>query len=307
VSSSGGDVDAGLAPDSGVPDAGTVDSGVRDGGAVDAGAQDAGVPDAGPVDAGPVDAGAVDPFSTDRNLFFGASRCADAGFQLCEDFESGQIDNATWSQASSGNLAVETTDHARGTHALHITQAGNGSSYIRETKTFPATNNTYFGRAFFKFIRLPMNADMSYAHWTILAGSGTVVDGEIRVSGQLSNSTNLFGVGTDNRTMATGTGDWTTSDNDPNGMPGAVPTNTWICIEWMHDGQHNETRFYWDDVEHPSLHTTSTMNGGNGMPYLMPQFTNVWVGWAEYQTSSVPFELWVDEIAIDSARIGCVR
>jgi hypothetical protein len=28
-------------------------------------------------------------------------------------------------------------------------------------------------------------------------------------------------------------------------------------------------------------------------------------GWAEYQAAATPWEIWIDEIAIDSKRIGC--
>jgi hypothetical protein len=146
---------------------------------------------------------------------------------------------------------------------------------------------------------------MTYAHWTFAAATGTNVAGEIRLSGQLQNGKNLFGVGTDNQT-ATGTGDWTNSDKDPANAPAAVPTKQWLCIEWAHKGDTNETRFFWDAVEHPSLYTSSTKHGGNAMPYLLPQFTALWVGWQEYQTSTQKFEMWIDEIAIDDQRIGCV-
>jgi hypothetical protein len=243
-------------------------------------------------------------FSTDRTLFFGNSRCAIAGVQLCEDFESGMLDTSTWTV--SGTVPViDGLEAARGTKALHITQDGNGLSYIKESKTFPEANDTYFGRVFVYFKSLPA-APLTYAHWTILAGSGTQVDGEIRVSGQFSSGQSLFGVGTDNRVQDSGTGDWTNSDKDPNNMPSPVPIGTWVCIEWMHKGDTSETRFYWDDTEHPSLYTSPTMHGGNSNPYILPQFTNVWVGWQEYQTTTETFELWVDEIAIDSQRIGCV-
>jgi hypothetical protein len=242
--------------------------------------------------------------SSDRDAFFGASRCAQANVKLCEDFESGMLDKNTWSIVGTAPV-IDGLQAARGSKALHITMPGNGPSYIRESKTFPAPNDTYYGRAFVYFNKLPTAGPITYAHWTILAGTGTGVPGEIRVSGQLSNGRNLFGVGTDNRTDG-GTGDWTNSDKDPNGMPMAVPTGQWLCIEWLHKGDTNETRFYWDAVEHPSLHTTSTMHGGNTNPYLLPQFTAVWVGWQEYQATTEPFELWVDEIAIDYDRIGCV-
>ncbi len=304
--SDSGAVDAGVV-DAGPPDAGTLDAGALDSGAPDAGKGDAGKPDAGSLDAGGGDAG--DPLSTDRALFFGATRCADAGFLLCENFETGAINPSIWTVTGGSAVAVGTAEHARGNYALHITRVGNGSAYIKETKTFPAKNNTYYGRVFVKFISLPATP-MGYAHWTIIAAAGSVVDGEIRVSGQRPTNPSakqLFGVGTDNRTQTTGTGDWTISDADPPGNPRAVPLNEWMCIEWLHQGSTNETRFWWDAVEHPSLHTTSNTMPVNSNPFILPQFNNLWLGWAEYQASTQTFELWMDEIAVHSSRIGCVR
>jgi hypothetical protein len=248
--------------------------------------------------------------SPNRAAFFGQSRCAAAHVQLCEDFESGALDPATW-QVSGDAPVVDTLQAARGTHALHITKAGNGLSYITETKTFPEPNDTYFGRAFVYFASLPAPATgFSYAHWTFVATWGTGVTGEIRLSGQMQNGANLFGVGTDSLTDPAGTGDWTNPDQDPgpNGTPTPVPLGQWLCIEWMHDGAHNQTRFWWDAVEHPSLATTPTTphQGNAGVPFTLPQFTSLWLGWQEYQATSEPFEMWLDEIAIDGARIGCV-
>jgi hypothetical protein len=247
--------------------------------------------------------------STDRNKFFGASRCAGSGLLLCEDFESGSVDKNVWTVVGQ-QPTVDAVQAARGTKALHISVTGNGASYLKEQKTFPAPNNTYWGRAFVYFNQIPKpdpDAGFTYAHWTFAAASGTGVKGEIRLSGQLQSPGNIFGVGTDSTPAEAGTGDWTTSDNDPAGSPKVVPTKSWLCIEWLHSGQTNETRFFWDAAEHTSLHTTSTKHGGNqANPYIMPTFTNAWVGWQEYQATAEPFEMWVDEIAIDGARIGCV-
>lgn len=244
-------------------------------------------------------------YSTNPANFYGNTRCAKAGVQLCEDFESGTLDTATWTVNGTAPV-IDGLQHARGLKALHITKAGNGSSYIKETKTFPEPADTYFGRAFVYFHALPSTPGMTYAHWTFIAASGTGVAGEIRVSGQLQNGKNLFGVGTDNRVQDAGTGDWTNSDKDPNGMPAAVPVDQWMCIEWMHKGDTSETRFWWNAVEHPSLYTSPSMHGGNTNPFILPEFDNVWIGWDEYQASTENFEMWVDEIAIDGARIGCV-
>ncbi|HZL21596.1 MAG TPA: hypothetical protein VFG23_27950 [Polyangia bacterium] len=248
--------------------------------------------------------------SPNRAAFFGQSRCADAHVQLCEDFESGALDPATW-QVGGDPPVIDTLQAARGTRALHVTKTGNGLSYVSESKTFPEPNDTYFGRAFVYFKSLPESAtNFSYAHWTFVAASGTGVSGEIRLSGQLQSGANLFGVGTDSLTDPAGTGDWTNADRDPgpNGTPTPVPLGQWLCIEWMHDGAHNQTRFWWDAVEHPSLGTTSTTphQGNAGLPFTLPRFTNLWLGWQEYQASSERFEMWLDEIAIDGSRIGCV-
>jgi hypothetical protein len=289
----------------------------------DAGADAAAVADAGAgadargseggdavADSGPAGDGGRD-YSTDRAKFFGDSRCANAGVQLCEDFESGMVNSAIWTTAGTKPV-VDGVQHARGSHALHITQPGNGLSYIKESTTFPEPNDTYYGRVFVYFKTLPTPtaaegdaAAMTYAHWTMLAASGTGVPGEIRVSGQLQNGKNLFGVGTDNRTDG-GTGDWTTSDNDPKGAPTPVPTGQWLCIEWLHKGDTSESQFWWDGASHPSLTTSASKNGGNGAPYLLPEFTSLWIGWQEYQATSETFELWIDEIAVDRQRIGCV-
>jgi len=285
--------------------AGSGTAGVAGSGAAGSGAAGSGVAGSG-TDGGAADAPAgTRNLSTDRTLFFGTSRCAQANVQLCEDFESGTLDTATWTTLGAKPV-IDGAQAARGGKALHLMITGNGQTAIREKKTFPEANDTYYGRVFVYFASLPTPATgFDYAHWTMIAASGTQVMGEIRVSGQMSNGKSLWGVGTDNRVDANGTGDWTNSDGDPNGKPVAVPTGQWMCIEWMHKGDTSETQFWWDGTLHPSLSTTSTMHGGNNNPFLLPKFTQVWIGWQEYQDSTERFEMWIDEIAIDSQRIGC--
>ncbi len=237
-------------------------------------------------------------FTSDRNKFFGASRCAQAGLQLCEDFEAGTVSNA-WS--ISGSVVVEGGMSARGTKAMHIHKVGNGSAYIKEKVTFPARNNTYYGRVFVNFQSIP-KAPMTSGHWTILAATGTGVSGEVRFGSWFHNNLSYFGVGTDGPT-----GDWTQSDNDPAGAPRSIPLNEWVCIEWMHKGDTSDTKVWWDGVEHPSMATSLTKHGGNSSQFKLPTFNSLWIGWSEYQTSTQTFDLWIDEIGIDSERIGCVQ
>jgi hypothetical protein len=262
------------------------------------GASEGGAPDAG--------SGGSAVFSTNRADFFGESRCKNSSFALCEDFESGTLDTATW-KARGAPPAIETVRAARGTHSAHFHTSDNGLEYITQTKTFPAPNDTYYARVFVWFDSMPTAPD--WAHWTISgAQAGTALDApEIRIGGQwdTNRKLDLFGVGTDRGD----TGDWTNLDDDPNGKPVAVPVKAWVCLEWMFDGSANQTRFWWDGVEHPSLATSSTNHGGSSDPFILPAFDSMWIGWWLYQANTDPpaFDVWFDEVAVDYARIGCNR
>src|SRR5882672_2206666 len=142
---------AGNAGTTGAAGTGTAGTGSAGAGAAGTGAAGAGAAGAGGGAPGGRD------LSTDRALFLGASRCAAAKVQLCEDFESGTLDAATWTVRGTKPV-IDGVQKARGAKALHVTVTGNGLSAIRETKTFPATNNTYYGRAFVYFASLPTPA-----------------------------------------------------------------------------------------------------------------------------------------------------
>jgi hypothetical protein len=212
---------------------------------------------------------------------------------------------------------IDELQAARGKKGLHVKQ-GQGNSQIKTGKVFPAMNGRYWGRAFVYFNAMPhysTEADsLGYSHWTVIAATGTMVAGEVRIGGQLQkryqNPTplNFWGVGTDNRNEPEGSGDWTNADDDPKGAAKPVAEKQWSCVEWMGDYMSDETKFFLDGVEHPSLATTLTTKHGDrtDKPFYLPEFNAIWFGWAEYQPTTQKFELWFDEIAVDPERIGCV-
>jgi hypothetical protein len=238
-------------------------------------------------------------FSTNRDEFFGDPRCS-AGFDLCEDFESGMFDEEIWELAGTEQASVDDTRAARGEYSAHFHTADNGHSLIRTRAIFPATDNTYFGRMFVYFDSMPTAPED--AHWSVSGAQGPDAEEfEVRVGGQYDGSVNRFAVGSDHGP----TGDWTNKDEDPGD---AVPVREWVCLEWMHRGDTHETRFFWDGVEHPSLYTSATEHGGDqAEDYELPEFASVWFGWWLYQPETVPaeFDVWIDEIALDAERIGC--
>lgn len=238
-------------------------------------------------------------YSTTPSEFGGPSRCAKLDAQLCEDFETGTLDKTLW-EVGGNEAIIETGKSMRGSHSAHFHTDNNGFSFIKEKKTFPAVNNTFWGRMFFYVDALPVTPD--YAHFTIIEGAGSGDSSFVREGGQYRK----FGVGTDNGPS----GDWTNIDADPTKASAKeIPEKAWMCVEWLYKGDTNETRFFWDGVEHPSLYTFPKVAHGDkpNVDYNLPNFNSVWVGWWMYQNNPVPdhFDVWIDEIAIDKARIGC--
>lgn len=227
--------------------------------------------------------------------------CAD-GLILCDDFESETIDTALWTVGKNNDNVVEISSEfaARGSKSLHI-HAENGYGYVKNTSAFPVPNNDYFGRM---FLRVARYSTVDWAHWTVAEAAGTGNDSMIRVGGQYlsDEDENRYGVGSDGGP----TGDWTRHDSDPDGHPGEPKVGEWVCLEWEHKGSTNETHMYIDGELHPSLSTTATDHDGtDGVDYVLPAFTSIWFGFWQYQADPEPFDVWIDGVAIDEARIGC--
>lgn len=216
----------------------------------------------------------------------GPSRCATAGLPLCEDFESG-LNAATWMTTRNGDttIAVDTMRAARGTSALHIKTTAGDFAYIKETKTFPATNNILFGRMFLWF-EDDITTD---GHFSLAEGAGTGTSGVARFGGQFK----VLGVGTDGGPS----GDWT-----DHGDTKMVPSKTWICAEFEFKGDTHEFRVWWDDVERTALRSGPSKHAN----FTMPTFNSLWFGWWMYNLKE-PQELWIDEIAVDYKPIGCTK
>ena len=232
----------------------------------------------------------------------GASLCSDGEFLLCDGFEGSAFDSALWSLQKSGSNVIELTtdDAARGGQSVHMHIAGSYGKLVHRA-SFPVAGNHYFGRMFFKAARF---STVDWAHWTVGEAAGTGDGSLVRVGGQYATDlrANRFGVGSDGGP----TGDWTLHDEDPNGRPAEPPVGEWMCLEWEHDGSKNETHLWVNDKAHPSLDTTSSEHGGTkGTEFILPEVTSFWFGFWQYQADPEPFDVWIDEVVLDDAPIGC--
>jgi hypothetical protein len=230
--------------------------------------QDLGAPDA----ASPIDAS--------------TPSCATTGVALCEDFESGAIDTTNWT-VDGQTPTIDSTRAARGKYSLHF-QIPSGTtprrSWIYETKTFPAANDSFYGRTFVYLTAMPLY------HMGIVEGF------------HAKTPASVYAVGTGNHDLLVNyKSDLTGVDNGVSDkMP--FPLNQWVCLEWQFDGVGNTVHVWIDGV----ADTAATLTG-----YTAPQFDRLVLGIALYGMPTTPpdptYDMWLDEIAVDSARITCNR
>ena len=78
-------------------------------------------------------------------------------------------------------------------------------------------------------------------------------------------------------------------------------------MEWEVRAQDNVVRAWFDGVDNPELAVSTSTHGGNPVDFVLPQIDTVKIGWQLYQAGTTPaeFNLWIDDIALSSRRLGC--
>jgi hypothetical protein len=224
------------------------------------------------------------------------------GALFCEDFEAyaaGALpNNAPWTPQTGGGSTLNIDGAtALGTRALHIQAPGNSFGYIR-INGFSAPNNSFFGRVQVRVESFPTQPD--FAHFVLVeatgAGGGLVrpVGGQY-IPGQ--GQTALWGVGNDQGSS----GDWTS-------WQPSVPavSEQWICYEWQMRAADNNIDVWLDEVAQPALSVSSQVRRDyNGRAFAFPTFNTLWFGWWLFQANNGSRDVWLDDIALATTRIGC--
>jgi len=275
--------DAGPASDSAVVDAGTP--------------RDAATPPA-PSDGG------ERTYSKNRDEFFGAPRCTGSSFLLCEDFESespgSKADSALWSTTDQ-RIVVDATRAARGAHSLKVsTNSSEGTHFIRTSKFVASAQDKHWGRLFF-WVAAPRPG--KFSHWTVIEGTGVHPAGgtaRIRFGG-------IHVPGVENRLDF----NYDIWGGRPSGFHEVgyelvgqdTKDGMWHCLEWTFDIPGREARLFRDGNEETKLHASKTIDN---IALDFPKLDGLNIGMAIYQDiGGDSWNVWIDEIAVDSKRIGC--
>jgi hypothetical protein len=237
------------------------------------------------------------------------SLCERSGLSFCEDFEAlavGTATNATstaWDvESANGAVAIDAT-HARGQHAVKLSTTANGRARIMVSGLAPV-DNSLFGVMHAWVTAFPTMPD--YAHYTLVefagTGSGTVlrpIGGQFAPSQGAANPAGSFwGVGTDGGP----TGDWTNWKRTAPSVGGQ-----WLCLEWRMSSANGEIDVWIDGVAKPEMSVSKTSHGGTQVDFTFPAINRAWFGWWLYHANPTPgmYEVWLDDIALGSDRLGC--
>ena len=234
--------------------------------------------------------------------------------QFCETFEEYQSgaapDPARWSLDGSP-VVIDSIQPHSGKLALHV-PAHNGATctdgaakclaarFIRLTGAFPTSlHKQFYGRVFFY---IAQQAGGGFYHWTVMeAGAGTSYSGglAVRMGGHIEGGAEFLRFHMDTHMHQIMPFEYGLSDTQA-----TIKAKTWYCLEWYYDAPGNEAKFWLDGTERPMLHYKGPMAGQPQFTFP-PEFQSVAFGWRVYQTSTQPFEVFVDDIALDAQKIGC--
>ncbi len=248
-------------------------------------------------DAGPTgdDAGGDSGKATDGGPG-GPSKCGGSAFRVCDGFESGSVDPAIWGTTlkSNATVTVDAMHVARGSKALHVHTGVSGSDTagtnggIRTTHGFPFPGDQIWGRAF-----VYMAGQSPDMHTNMIEAVGALTDG---------GAASHYRIGVS-----------TSHDISGNYIPGdygdhsstVMPLDAWKCFEWHFDGQNSEYHVYVDGNELTDMAITS----GHAPAWTAPSFAYIEIGLHLYHdlTSIPTLDVWYDEVALDTSRVGCAK
>ena len=232
------------------------------------------------------------PNAPDAAAFYGAPRCATANVVLCDAFEGATIDATKWMQEKNGanTIALDTQHHARGQKSVRFHMVGTGTfqyAWLGDTKVFPQLKDHLFGRIFYMLEKVPTKA----MHWTTIEAGG-------QLPGKTYGARMRYGGEYDNFIA-----NYTTTQGQESAVRSKTPfpIATWSCFEWEYERATNTVRFWIDEVPLADVSVTNAV-------WVQPPYDKVNLGWQNYQANAAaPMNVWMDEVALDGARIGCVK
>ncbi|MGA4726999.1 cellulose-binding domain-containing protein [Micromonospora taraxaci] len=226
-----------------------------------------------------------------------------AGAVLCDGFENqtGSTPSGDWAVVSpdcsgAGTATIDTTTTHSGSRAVRINGAAGYCNhvFVRSTKNLGSVGSVRYGRMWMRH-----TTAQPTEHTTMVAMADSA-DGnkDLRLGGQ--NGALQWNRASDDATLP---------EQSPAGVAQSLPlpTNRWVCVEFMVDGPAGQLRTWVDGTAVTGLTADGTPTHDiDGQWYnrtWRPQLTDLKLGWESYGGGADT--LWYDDVALGSSRIGC--
>ena len=229
---------------------------------------------------------------------------------FCEDFETGKVDPAKWTTKISGGATIaiqqQTVAHGRYAAQFHSPdpQAGSPQDYVYIIASNVGAGLTVnnFGRAYFYASPKPVSVDTG-----LIFGGTAGFPSPNYMSIASSNGGWQFGY---IQLMGSPVGE---VQNYPTAQ---MPAATWMCLEWEFNDQPDTINVWGDgqligtldnnDIDYPAGHAAGTplYNGMNSG--LIGSFVDFGFGFYDWHPMTVGFDVYYDDIVLDTKRVGCL-
>jgi len=224
-----------------------------------------------------------------------SSPCAArAGLLFCDDFENraaGPVSSSTsWVPQiiGSGTLTVDATTAHSGGKSLRVHAGDDDYDTLlafHDATVLPAPNGRFYARAFVRLGRAMAASHNSYLIADLFATPGS--GNNVRIGEDYAML--MYTVSGD------GHGALSNANYYTDHKPGVVfTTSTWVCLELLIDAGRPEVDFWVDGAEVPDLHHTD---------WPLDRYDTLRFGFEKYAGPGI--DIWYDDIAIGTARIGC--
>jgi hypothetical protein len=215
------------------------------------------------------------------------SLCAQEAYLFCDGFEQSILTNWAAISTTGGQAGLDSTHVYRGRRALHantyaILEAGTSeSAYVMKYGATPWPTH-FFTRMFVYMPSPPPTFTFNILDLQQNGGSYTGLELRVKPSELLGMVTFL-----------------TPADQQWQSSDASVGFDQWMCFELEVDTAAETEHVYVNDVE------VTDLAQGN---LALGQLGNVIVGLGFAQANPQPsYDVWIDEVAVDSARIGCTN
>jgi hypothetical protein len=232
--------------------------------------------------------------------------CAGKQYIVCEDFEATAEGAVPTGWTKQGEIGVALDQARGGTKSLKVSPTEKGARRIARGAS--ELGAAHWGRLFYR-VQLPVpavnpskNDGNTVIHSTLVGLTAAHPQGgtaEYRVLDTIMNESKkhnfIYNVQIQGGSEYGHETGYTYDYKDD-----------WICAEWQVDNTAKSYTLYIDDMDVTGVKVASDKAVTGGDDALLPaSFTQMNIGWYNYQAGDGGFTVWIDDIAMNSTRVGC--